>query len=224
MTCRTQNNVQCYSQVLEREAYALLEPGTLIVLDMCWFSNEVSWFDRNLSGCWASCDTFFFSVFRYLFFLFDFSTTSWVVGLPTTFLCQFPGDPAGRVITCSGSHLLEMPDVPVSKIWRLWFYEYTSLPCEPDVISLSFFFPCSLRYKKGFTRVWTESKVQMFTVKLIALLAVPVRETWWNDAEFNWSHILRNVQQVSLNCDFILWELHWTFLICSITVAGLNLP
>jgi hypothetical protein len=101
---------------------------------------EVSWFDRNLSGCWASCDTFFFSVFRYLFFLFDLSTTSWVVGLPTTFLGQFPGDPAGRVITCSGSHLLEMPDVPVSKIWLLWFYEYTSLPCEPDVISLSFFF------------------------------------------------------------------------------------
>ncbi|CAK9201244.1 unnamed protein product [Sphagnum troendelagicum] len=35
---------------------------------------------------------------------------------PTTFLGQFPGDPAGQGITCSGNHLLEMPDVPVSKI------------------------------------------------------------------------------------------------------------
>jgi hypothetical protein len=33
-----------------------------------------------------------------------------------TFLGQFPGDPAGQAITCSGNHLLEMPDVPVSKI------------------------------------------------------------------------------------------------------------
>jgi hypothetical protein len=80
MTCQTQNNVQCYSQFLEREACALWEPGTLIVLDMCWFSNEASWFDRNLQGCWASCDTFLFVLFRYLFVLFDLSTTSWVVG------------------------------------------------------------------------------------------------------------------------------------------------
>jgi hypothetical protein len=193
-------------------------------LDMCWFSNEVSWFDRNLLGCWASCDTFFFILFRYLFLLFDLSTTSWVVGLPTTFLGQFPGDTAGQGITCSGNHLLEMPDVPVSKTWLLWFCEYTSLPCEPDVISLSFVFPYSLRCQKGFTRVWTESKVQIFTLKLIALLALPVRESLWNDAEFNRSRILRNVQQVLLKCDFILWELHWTFLICSITVARLNLP
>jgi len=165
---------------------------------MCWFSNEVSWFDRNLPGCWPSWDTFFFVVLRYVFLLFDLSTSSWVVGWPTTFLGQFPGDPAGQVFTCSGNHLLEMPDVPVSKIWPLWFYEYISLPCEPDVISLSFFFPCSFRCQKGFTRMWTESKVQIFTVKLIALLALPVRETLWNDAEFNWWHILRNVQQVLL--------------------------
>jgi hypothetical protein len=59
---------------------------------------------------------------------------------PTTLLGQFPGDPAGQGITCSGNHFLEMPDVPVSKIWPLWFYEYTSLPGEWDVISLSFFF------------------------------------------------------------------------------------
>ncbi len=140
MTCKTQNNVQCYSQFLEREACALWEPGTLIVLDMCWFSNEVSWFDRILRGCWASCDTFFFVLFRYLFVLLDLSTSSWGVGRPTTFLGQFHGDPAGQAITCSRNHFLEMPDVPVSKIWPLWFYEYTSLPGEWDVISLSFFF------------------------------------------------------------------------------------
>jgi hypothetical protein len=71
--------------------------------------------------------------------------------------------------------------------------------------------------------MWTESKVQIFTVKLIALLALPVRETLWNDAEFNWWHILRNVQQVLLKCEFILWEPHCAFLII-LTVAGLNLP
>jgi hypothetical protein len=96
---------------------------------------------------------------------------------PTTLLGQFPGDPAGQGITCSGNHFLEMPDVPVSKIWPLWFYEYTSLPGEPDVISLSFLLSCSLRCQKGFTRMWTESKVQIFTVKLIAFLALPVRES-----------------------------------------------
>jgi hypothetical protein len=54
---------------------------------------------------------------------------------------------------------------------------------------------------------------EFFEDVLGTLLALPVRETVWNDVILIWSQILKKVHSLRFTAkqEFIFWEVHWTF-------------
>jgi hypothetical protein len=146
MTCQTQNNVQCYSQFLEKEACALWEPGTLIVLDLCWFSNEV-W--QKLTGVLG---------FLWHFFLRSLQIIVSSLWLEHNFLsCRATYYILGSVSwwsSRSGDYMFWKSLVRNARCAR--FQNMTSLILWIYFIALwtrcdfsEFFFSCSLRCQKG---------------------------------------------------------------------------